>query len=359
MNASTEPQDNRDSREIQDDIRSTRGDMDRTLDRLNERLSPRALISDVMDWFDSRPPKEPGVLTEKSGDVLQLVKDNPIPALLTGVGIAWLITESKNAGAVRSERNRPNLRPYDDYSPSHPAGVSRVGQVANSEHDHSDESGTLDKAKGKLSEISGKIGDAVDNTKDAVSDLGSTISDRASQSTDSMKDTWSSARQTADEYSSDLGAGVRKNYRAVNQRFSQAVDEVPLGVGVGFLGLGVLAGLLLPRTETEDELMGDVADELKHEAADKGEELVERGKNVASRVADKAMEEAGNQGLTPDAASDAASTLSDKVGSVLKAATEEGKEAAEDEGLTPDQAAQEAEKEGDKLADQARARLND
>ena len=114
------------------------------------------------------------------------------------------------------------------------------------------------------------------------------------------------------EMSSKLSDGIHEKYDVAGRQFRKAVDEVPLGVGLGFLGLGVLAGLLIPRTEIEDELMGDTADELKHAAGEKGEELVERGKRVASRVADKAAEEADNQGLTPDEASGAAGTLGDK-----------------------------------------------
>lgn len=359
MNASTPLQDNRDSREIQDDIRSTRGDMDRTLDRLNERLSPRALISDVMDWFENRPSREPGIVAEKSGDMLQLVKENPVPALLAGVGLAWLIAESKNSGTASANRHRLADRNFNEHRSFQAVSGGRINEVRLSDHDHTSESGTVEKAKQKLSKISGKIGDAVDSTQQAAAGLGDAISERASHGADSLKDTWASARQSTDNVSSDLGAGVRDSYRVVNQRFSQAVDEVPLGVGIGFLGLGVLAGLLMPRTEAEDEWMGEAADDLKHDVADKGEDLMKRGKVVVSRVADKALAEAENQGITADAASDAASSLSDKVGSIFKAATNEGKHAANDEGLTPDQVAEEAKKEGGKLADEARRRLDD
>jgi|AntRauTorckE6833_2_1112554.scaffolds.fasta_scaffold05098_2 hypothetical protein len=95
MNTSTQPQDNRDSREIHQDIRATRGDMEQTLERLDERLSPRAIINGMMDWCDSKLSEQSGVVAEKSADILRIVRNNPIPALLTGAGIVWLIFRDK------------------------------------------------------------------------------------------------------------------------------------------------------------------------------------------------------------------------------------------------------------------------
>jgi hypothetical protein len=95
MNNSTQPQDNRDSREIHQDIRATRGDMEQTLERLDERLSPRAIINGVMDWFDSKLSRQSGAVADKSAAILRSVRNHPIPALLTGSGIVWLIFRDK------------------------------------------------------------------------------------------------------------------------------------------------------------------------------------------------------------------------------------------------------------------------
>lgn len=363
MNINRQPQDNRDSREIQQDIRETRGDMDRTLDSLNERLSPRSLMNGAMDWFDSRPSGGTSVAAEKAGDMLQLIRENPLPALLTGAGIAWLIAESKSSPSYGSASDR-HYRPAENYShnlrQSYGAGGIHTEAVRTSDGDgeNSDESGLLDKAKGKLSDASSKIGDAMSRAKHGASDLGSSVSEYTSHGASAMHSGYSSVRDTASDISSRFADGVQENYRVVDRKFRQAVDEVPLGVGLGFLGLGVLTGLMLPRTKTEDDLMGDVSDDLKDAASDKGEELMERGKNVASRVADKAMEEADNQHLTPDAAKSTGKTLSAKIGSVVDAAKEEGKKAAQDEGLTSEQAKKEAAEAGKKITEEGRKRLD-
>ena len=79
------------------------------------------------------------------------------------------------------------------------------------------------------------------------------------------------------------------------------MEEYPLAVGIGFAALGALIGVLLPRTRREDELLGEQSDRLIKATKEKGEELLERGKVVAQRVAESALDEASQQGLTPEA----------------------------------------------------------
>lgn len=366
MNTSTNTEDTRDAREIENDIRATRGDMDQTLDRLNERLSPRSLINSALNWFESKPSGQQGVVSEKSSDILRTVKENPVPALLAGAGIAWLIAEAKSPKKYGNSHER-EYHPADNYRhnlrQSYGAGGVHTEAVRTADGNHDDEnssdgSGLMDKAKEKLSEASDSISDTVDRAKERASEFGDRLSDKTSKGSDAMHQAFSSAQHSTSDMSSRVGSSIGDTYHAADRQFRQAVKEVPMGVGLGFLGLGVLAGLLLPRTEAEDELMGDAADDLKHAATDKGEELMEKGKHVASRVADKAMEEADQQGLNPSTAKDAAGSLSDKIGSVVDAVKEEGKAAAEDEGFTPEGAKKAAEDEAKKLKDEAEKRFD-
>jgi hypothetical protein len=104
----------------------------------------------------------------------------------------------------------------------------------------------------------------------------------------------------------------------LQDRFRDASDEYPLAVGGAFLAAGLLTGLLLPRTEQEDEWMGEASDELKEQTRRKGEELVEEGKEAAARTADAALDEAEKRGMTPD-------SLAEKARSVVSEATSTAK----------------------------------
>ena len=77
-------------------------------------------------------------------------------------------------------------------------------------------------------------------------------------------------------------------------------------------------------------------------AKEKGQELLERGKDVAERVAGSALDEARQQGLTPQVAGETISGLAGKVGEVARKAKQEAGAAMKESKLTPDTLKREA-----------------
>ena len=73
-------------------------------------------------------------------------------------------------------------------------------------------------------------------------------------------------------------------------------EENPIGLALGGLAAGFLAGMLLPSTRIEDERVGPVADEVKGKAMETAQEAVERGKEVAGQVSEQAAETAREAG---------------------------------------------------------------
>lgn len=81
----------------------------------------------------------------------------------------------------------------------------------------------------------------------------------------------------------------------VKEGAKQAVgfaEENPIGLVFGGVAAGFLVGMLLPSTKLEDEKVGPMADEVKHRAAETGQEALERGKQVAQDAAQAATESA-------------------------------------------------------------------
>jgi phage tail protein X len=75
-------------------------------------------------------------------------------------------------------------------------------------------------------------------------------------------------------------------------------QENPLGLAIGGLAAGFLAGMMLPSSKLEDERVGPIADQVKESAVETGQEALERGREVAGQVAEQAVEgakEAGQQ----------------------------------------------------------------
>ena len=59
-----------------------------------------------------------------------------------------------------------------------------------------------------------------------------------------------------------------------------------------FAEAGFIAGLLIPSTKVEDERLGPVADQVKEQARQTGQEAIEHGKQIAQDTAETAADKA-------------------------------------------------------------------
>jgi hypothetical protein len=69
------------------------------------------------------------------------------------------------------------------------------------------------------------------------------------------------------------------------RRAAGVAQENPMGLAVGALAVGFLAGMLVPSSRVEDEKLGPMADQVKQQAKQTGEEALEHGKQVAQSAA--------------------------------------------------------------------------
>ena len=93
--------------------------------------------------------------------------------------------------------------------------------------------------------------------------------------------------------------GTTPDPEDVKQGAKRAVgvaQENPLGLAIGSLAAGFVAGMLVPSTRVEDEKLGPMADQLKDQAKETGQEALERGKEVAQEAAQSAKETVQEKG---------------------------------------------------------------
>jgi gas vesicle protein len=69
-------------------------------------------------------------------------------------------------------------------------------------------------------------------------------------------------------------------------------QENPLGLAIGAAAVGFIAGLLIPSTTVEDERLGPVADQVKEQAHETGQEAIEHGKRIAQDTVQTAAQKA-------------------------------------------------------------------
>ena len=115
----------------------------------------------------------------------------------------------------------------------------------------------------------------------------------------------------------------RKRDRALSaagdttRRAVQGIEANPLGILVGGLAVGALAGALIPRSEKEKELLAPV-----------GKRLGDSARAAVQAAKDAGRAELENRGLTPDAGRDQVKTLLGGVVKVLGTAGAAGARAA-------------------------------
>jgi len=295
------------SDEIRRDIHRTRADMDDTVDRLQERLKPRHLLDDLLEAFrgSSGADKGSDSVREMGSRVFDKLKEHPMPAALIGAGIAWLMFDS---GSSKQTRSGYTPRKWDVPEYSGSFVDARTGRPYTSDYGQngrlSDGSGPgmMERAKDLASGAAEKLGnaasmarhkagDALQSAKDAAASMGEKVSDWTSSAGDSA----SPAVGAVSGYASAASHQASRGYQAGKHYVERGIEEYPMAMGAAALAVGVLTGLLLPHTQTEDRLMGEQADEIKGRAKDAGKEMLESGKHVVAATAAAAHDEAGRQ----------------------------------------------------------------
>lgn len=108
-----------------------------------------------------------------------------------------------------------------------------------------------------------------------------------------MTDTRTPPRPHQDDASDSAFARTRDAAADAARRTAQGIEANPLGIVVGGLAVGVLAGALLPRSDKEKELLAPV-----------GKRLSDTARSAISTAKEQGLAELGTLGLTRDAARD-------------------------------------------------------
>jgi len=115
-------------------------------------------------------------------------------------------------------------------------------------------------ALGHKTDVSGRA-------KEAISGKVGSVRDKVSGSTPDSGEVKDGARQAV---------GVAK--------------ENPLGLAIGGVAVGFVAGMLVPTTKVENEKIGPIADQVKEKARETGQEAIEGAKEVAGQAAETAKQ---------------------------------------------------------------------
>ncbi len=257
------------------EIERTRANMSETVDAIQGRLSPENLKEQAKDRVKEATV---GRAQGAGSSIMETIRGNPVPAALTGIGLSWLFVSGRRqrSGQPRYQQDR---RYAYDYPPPTPYDYPR---------DYEEERGTSGSS----------AGEALERTRDSVGETASRAQDKVGETASRTQDRAGQAADRAQDQVSRLGNRVQHQAQRASSGFQRMLQENPLTVGALAIGLGAAAGLAVPQTRQEHEVMGEARDNLVEKAQETAQEAQQKVQSVAQEAQSAAQQEAQNQGLT-------------------------------------------------------------
>jgi hypothetical protein len=244
---------------------------------------------------------------ERSSDFIgaldDAVRNNPIPAALVGIGILWLFAGGRNVmlgGASRTIFGGIGHRAQDAGGIAYLGARAAAGRVAD--------------GVGALAEGATEIGTHARATARAAAEtVGTTIDKAGEMLGEAARRVDEGVRESRGTYNpssaTDPVGGAQGNEGGMQDFLADLFAKQPLMLGAVGIAIGAAVAASLPASESENRLMGDTADAVKGQAEKLWDQTKRRGADLAS----KGLKEAEAQGLTPEAAAQAARTIAAKV----------------------------------------------
>ncbi len=302
---------------IEREVEAHRAGVESTLDRLKGRMSMDQMVDDVGQFIGMDDVR--GTLRNAGAQV----RENPIALGLIGVGLVWLMmgrsssSHATNAEAYGDYGQSDRSTSYTPYSGAWPASAQGSGAYGG-------ERGMMDKASHAASDMAGRVGDRMEDMGDRIGDtahgLTAKVSDAAAKVRHMAADAVGKVKSTVGS-ASHSASSMRHGASSMMDPLSRRMETNPLMLGAVALIAGTVIGAALPRTRTENRLMGHQRDNLMDEAREAGLALKDRAADAARSTYGAAVRAAKDEGLVPGEGS----SLVDKVEQVATAAVEEAK----------------------------------
>ncbi|WP_434707463.1 DUF3618 domain-containing protein [Pseudomonas sp. R1-1] len=242
----------------------------------------RASIGNIVDQLESK--FTPGQMIDQAWGMLQnngsqfvtnlgtSVRNNPVPAVLTSVGLLWLMM-----GQNRPPMPQPTYRsgPDQDRAGEWADGLAdSLGSAREHMHQTSDSlKHGYQSLKGKAAHMGENVGAAKENLRHSMHDA----SDRLTQSS-----------------------------QAMGQQFSQLLKEQPLMVAAAGIALGAMLGAALPKTSAEQRYLGRTSAGMVDKVKKQARESYETVRDTVTKTTEQATGQGSQPGhaTTPDESAD-------------------------------------------------------
>jgi F0F1-type ATP synthase membrane subunit b/b' len=363
--------DTRSLQQIKQETEQTRAGLTATVDELRtsvteaasdirERISPAAIKAEVSGYIRSRgeqlldevtaaarknPMQAVAVGASVAYPLLRLARTIPLPVLMVGAGL--FLTGSKTgkaatqkASEVASDISEEVMRRSHDLGDQLDKSASAAKSYAAEKLDRLSEAvaGGTSQASRAASNAQSTLASGSAQLQGAAKSVGNSVADAKDQgmrmagsAADTARDAAASAiaaGQRAAAAAKDAGIETVRTVRETTSNLSdragktlfETMEQNPLLVaGVG-LAVGGLIASVLPRSDLEDDLIGDTSDSVKRRGQAAATQGFEAARNTVGEAYEEATRQAEAEGLDVDGFGRAARDLGQRVRRVAEAA---------------------------------------
>jgi ElaB/YqjD/DUF883 family membrane-anchored ribosome-binding protein len=250
-----------------------------------------------------------GTVNGTGSTLLDTIKQNPLPLVLAATGLAWLYFNSRGQHVTTSRTtvryatgtqgtaypstyyaDRPLGSSADVYTGPATSGTAGLyaGQPVGGY--------SSGYAGGSQTGNTGSYGGNAQNGGPGAGGIGQalkTVPDTAGQVANKAQETVGQVGTMAQQTAGQLGTQAQQAGGAINQ----LMQNNPLAVGAAVAGLGMLAGLLVPETEKENELLGQAHEALMDKAEQVAQDTAQKVQDAAQNAAQQAIQSVASEAI--------------------------------------------------------------
>jgi hypothetical protein len=307
------------SAELEREVEAQRAQVESTIGEIKERLTPGQLIDEMLSYT-----KHGGA--HFASNLGQTVTANPLPAALLGISLAWLIAGPKlpmGNGKGHDEHSFGDLGDYrwddghrdrGDYRGISGSSLSRISHTRDESSglwysEFADQGGQRYRARSD--QAGNRMGHFMDDTGKAFAgffdesgkrisefrdETGKVLDDALGWANHAWHDVTGAASRGLGSMTGSamrMGSEMQQNAARLSKDAMSMLEDQPLVMAALAFAAGAALGAVVPRTRQEDELVGEMADNVKRQAGEMAAELYEQGKQKAGELYEEVSEKAG------------------------------------------------------------------
>jgi hypothetical protein len=307
------------------------------------------LLNDVTSAARRNPMQAVAVGASVAYPLLRLARAIPLPVLMVGAGLFFAGSKtgqaaSQKASDVAADLSDDVVRRAREWGDQAQDTASAASTYASEQFDRVSSAVAVgtDQVRGVADAAGAAVASNSRKIKDSAAAAGASLSERANSLKDEGLRFAGSAAAAVQDIASDATAAARSTAgtvadtgmnaaRTLGNKASDAADQArktifqtieqnPLLVaGVGLL-LGGLIASALPRSEFEDDLVGDTSDMAKRRAQTVASQGFDAAKGAVGEIYNETARQAEAEGLTTDGIGQAAQDIGQRVRRVAEAA---------------------------------------